>query len=71
MNFFNIDGPFQRIGRLVFDIIALGLFWTLISFMGFGVTVGAVTTALYTSIYLNLVKDEGYAYKIFFKPLKN
>ncbi|QUH30074.1 DUF624 domain-containing protein [Vallitalea guaymasensis] len=71
MNFFNIDGPFQRIGSLVFDIMVLGLLWTFISLLGFGVTIGAVTTALYTSVYYNLVKDEGYVYKTFFKALKN
>ncbi|MCT4688542.1 DUF624 domain-containing protein [Vallitalea sp.] len=71
MNFFNIDGPFQRIGSIVFDVIALGLLWTIISLLGFGVTIGAVTTALYTSVYYNLVKEEGYVYKTFFKALKN
>ncbi|GKX30367.1 hypothetical protein SH1V18_28470 [Vallitalea longa] len=71
MNFFNIDGPFQRIGSLVFDIMVLGLLWTVISLLGFGVTVGAVTTALYTCLYFNIIKDEGYVYKTFFITLKN
>jgi uncharacterized membrane protein YesL len=71
MNFFNIDGPFQRIGSFVFDIIVLGLLWTLISLCGFGVTIGAVTTALYSSCYIALVKEEGYVVKTFFITLKN
>lgn len=70
MNFFNIDGPFQRIGSLVFDVLVLGLLWTIISIVGVGVTIGVVTTALYTSIYYNLIKDEGYVYKTFFSAIK-
>lgn len=71
MNFFNIDGPFQRIGSFVFDIMVLGLVWTLISMFGFGITIGAATTSLYAACYVALVKEEGYVFKTFFTTFKN
>ncbi len=70
MNFFNIDGPFQRIGSFVFDIMVLGLLWTLISMFGFGITIGAATTSLYAACYVALVKEEGYVFKTFFTTFK-
>lgn len=71
MNFFNIDGPFQKIGSFVFDIMVLGLTWTLISMFGFGITIGAATTALYATCYVALVKEEGYVFRTFFTTFKN
>lgn len=71
MNFFNIDGPFQKIGSFVFDIMVLGLIWTLISMFGIGITIGAATTSLYAACYVALVKEEGYVFRTFFTTFKN
>ncbi|MCT4598465.1 MAG: YesL family protein [Vallitalea sp.] len=69
MNFFNIDGPFQRIGSFVFDIIVLGLIFSLISIPL--ITIGAALTALYAACYIALVKEEGYVFNTFFRTLKD
>lgn len=47
MVFFHIDGVFSKIGTKAFDFSLIIFLWIAISFLGFGITFGASTTAFF------------------------
>ncbi len=67
MKFFDLDGPFQRYGSLVFDILVLNVIWLLTSVFSFGILSGPALTGLYAGMYAGVVSDEGYSFKQFFR----
>ncbi|MBN2220766.1 MAG: hypothetical protein JW708_01085 [Vallitaleaceae bacterium] len=70
MKLFDLDGPFQRYGTIVFDLIVLNLFWLMISMLSFGLLQGVALTGLYSGVYAGIVTSEGYSFKQFFARMK-
>lgn len=66
--FFDLDGPFNRIGTLVFDIIFLNFLWFIFSIPIF--TVGASTTALFYVMGKKVRNEDGYIWRDFWKSFK-
>ena len=65
---FDLDGPFNRIGTFVFDMVFLNLLWFLFSIPL--VTFGASTTALFYVVGKKVRKEDGYIFKDFWKSFK-
>lgn len=70
MKLFDLDGPFQRYGTYVFDILFLNTLWLIISLFSFGILSGPALTAIYSGMYAGVVTSEGYPFKQFFKRFK-
>jgi uncharacterized membrane protein YesL len=70
MKLFDLDGPFQRYGTYVFDILFLNTLWLIISIFSFGLLGGPALTAIYSGMYAGVVTSEGYTFKQFFKRFK-
>lgn len=60
---FSIDGPIMRIPIKFFDCICVSALWLLFSLPI--VTMGAASTALYTTVYNYLRRDEGHLWSTF------
>ncbi len=67
MKIFDLDGPFQRYGTIVFDVLVLNIVWLLITVFSFGILSGPALTGLYSGMYAGVVSGEGYPFKQFFK----
>ncbi len=70
MKIFDLEGPFQRYGTIVFDIIVVNLLWILLTFFTFGILSGPATTGAYAALYSGVITSEGYTFKQFFKRFK-
>lgn len=69
MNFFNVDGFFNKLLSKLTDLLVLTILWIICSLPIF--TIGAATTAAYT-ITLKMVKnEESYIFRSFFKAFKD
>lgn len=66
--FFDLDGPFNRFGTFLFDIIALNFIWFIFSIPVF--TMGAATTALFYVVGKKVRKEDGYLLKDFWKSFR-
>lgn len=71
MSFFSIDGPFQRYGTIVFDLILLNFYWLLLTALSFGLLAGPASVALYTSVNTCIRESSGHVSKTFFSTFKN
>jgi len=67
--FFNMDGPFYRIGALIADVMILNFYWILFSLPLF--TIGASTTALYYVMTRRISDREGYLFRDFWTSFKS
>ncbi|MDR3240189.1 MAG: YesL family protein [Clostridiales bacterium] len=67
--FFGMDGPFDKIGGLIADILLLSLCWILFSLPLF--TAGASTTALYYVMTRRISDREGYIFRDFWSSFKS
>ena len=67
--FFNMDGPFYRIGSLIADIMILNFYWMLFSIPLF--TIGTSTTALYYVMTRRISNREGYLFRDFWTSFKS
>lgn len=67
-NFFSIDGPFQKYGTIVADIIIISLLWYILSIPLF--TIGAVTTGMFYIFTKQANDRDEYLLKSFFKSIK-
>lgn len=70
MKLFDLDGPFQHYGGMVFDLLAANLFWLFLTIFSLGTLSGPATLALYQCVYQSVVLKEGYLLKSFFSSLK-
>ena len=66
--FFNMDGPFYRVGNALADIMILSLLWIVFSIPI--ITIGASTTALYYVTTRRLADKQGYITSDFFLAFK-
>jgi len=65
---FNMDGPFYKLGTLIFDMLLLNLIWLIFSLPIF--TIGASTTALFYVCGKKVNSEDGYLFKDFWKSFK-
>lgn len=65
---FDMDGPFYKIGGLIFDLFFLNLLWIIFSIPI--VTVGASTTALFYVCGKRVNGEDGYLFRDFWKSFK-
>lgn len=71
MKLFDLDGPFQRYGSMVFDILAVNTMWFVLTFFTAGILTGPATAAAHGSLYASVVSGgEGYMFKQFFKVFR-
>lgn len=68
-SFFNIDGPFQKYGTIVADVMLLSLIWYVLSIPLF--TIGATTTAMFYIFTKRANDRDEYLIKPFFHSFKN
>ncbi|MCL2666068.1 MAG: YesL family protein [Defluviitaleaceae bacterium] len=66
--FFNIDGPFFRVGNIMADMLMLSLLWILFSLPV--ITMGASTAAVFYVVTRRIANREGYIAKDFWKSFK-
>lgn len=67
--FFSLDGPFNRVGSVVADIMILGVLWLIFSIPL--ITIGASTTALFYVSTRRISDREGYLLRDFFSSFKS
>lgn len=70
MKLFDLDGPFQRYGTLIFDVLAINALWLVISLFSLGTLHGPASSALYAGTYAGIITNKGYTFKEFFRVLK-
>lgn len=70
MKIFDMDGPFQYYGGILFDLLISNLIWIFISVFSFGILSGPATLALYQSVYRGILLKDGYPFKTFFLSFK-
>ena len=59
-DFFSLEGPFNKYGSMVADMIILSLMWLLFSILGLGLTIGVSTSALFYVTTRRIANREGY-----------
>lgn len=70
MKLFDLDGPFQHYGSIVFDLLSATILWLLISSLSLGLLAVPATIGLYAVCYNSILKREGYFLKTFFNAIK-
>lgn len=67
-SFFNMDGPFYRIGGFIADIFILSFLWFVFSILI--IPMGAATTSLFYVTTRRISNKEGYLFRDFWKSFK-
>ncbi len=70
MKIFDLDGPFQHYGTIVFDVLVLNIVWLLLTVFSAGILSGPALTGLYAGMYAGVVSGKGYPFKQFFRRFK-
>lgn len=71
MKIFDIDGPFQYYGSMLFDLLVANLIWLFMTIFSFGLLSGPATLGLYQSVYHGILQKDGYVFKTYLNSLKN
>jgi len=69
-DFFSLEGPFNRYGGMVADMIILSLLWLFFSIIGLGITAGASTSAMFYVTTRRIANREGYVTSDFWEAFK-
>ena len=69
-DFFSLEGPFNKYGGMVADMIILSLMWLFFSIIGLGVTIGASTSAMFYVSTRRIANREGYITSDFWEAFK-
>jgi len=69
-DFFSLDGPFNKYGGMVADMIILSFMWLIFSVIGLGITMGASTSALFFVTTRRIANREGYITRDFWEAFK-
>ncbi|MCL2361173.1 MAG: DUF624 domain-containing protein [Defluviitaleaceae bacterium] len=69
-DFFSLEGPFNKYGGLVADMIILSFMWLFFSVIGFGITIGASTSAMFYVSTRRIANREGYITRDFWEAFK-
>lgn len=70
MKIFDLDGPFQKYGSIVFDLLVLNILFFFIGFGSIGLLIGIANIAMYFAIYNSVIVGKGYTFKMFFSRFK-
>lgn len=70
MKLFSLDSPFQKYGTLLFDFIALNVFWFFTGIATFGLLLPLANAALFHAMYHAIVEGEGYMSHAYFSVIK-
>ena len=69
-DFFSLDGPFNKYGGMLADMIILSLMWMFFSVIGLGITIGASTSAMFYVATRRIANREGYITSDFWLAFK-
>lgn len=69
--FFSLEGPFNKYGGMVADMIILSFMWLFFSIIGLGLTIGASTSALFFVTTRRIANREGYVTRDFWEAFKS
>ena len=69
-DFFSLEGPFNKYGGLIADMIILSLMWLFFSILGLGLTIGASTSAMFYVTTRRIANREGYITRDFWTAFK-
>jgi len=69
-DFFSLEGPFNKYGGMLADVIILSFMWLLFSALGLGLTIGASTSALFFVTTRRIANREGYITSDFWAAFK-
>ncbi len=70
MKLFSLDSAFHRYGTIVFDLVALNVFWFFTSIFTLGILMPVGNAALFHSVYHVIIEEEGYMAKTYFSVIK-
>lgn len=70
MKIFDLDGPFQYYGSMLFDLLVANLIWLFMTIFSFGFLSGPATLGLYQSVYHGILRKDGYVFKTYLNSLK-
>lgn len=70
MKFFSLDSGFHKYGTILFDLIALSVFWFFTAFGTIGLLTPLANTAIFNSINHTLIEEDGYMMKSYFGTFK-
>ncbi len=70
MKFFSLDSGFHKYGTILFDLIALSVFWFFTTFATFGLLTPLANAAMFNSINHTLIEEDGYMMKSYFGLFK-
>ena len=70
MKLFALDSPFQKYGTIVFDMIALNIFWFMTTFFTFGLLMPLSNASLFHSVHHCIGEGEGYITRTYFSTFK-
>ena len=70
MKLFDLDGPVQRYGSIIFDLMVLTFIWFFITLFSFGLLGGIATTAFYHAVYHSVLDSSGSSLGLFFKTFR-
>ncbi|MDA3847625.1 MAG: YesL family protein [Vallitaleaceae bacterium] len=70
MNLFSLDGPIQKYGTILFDMIILSFLWVIISLASLGILMGPATCGLYYSAHHSIIHQSSSTLKSFFSAFK-
>lgn len=71
MKFFSLDGPFQKYGTIVYDLLMLNLYWLLITVFSAGLLIGPASVSLYHTVNRCVRQSIGQPTKTFFSIFKS
>ena len=71
MKVFRIDGPFHKVGTMVFDLLFLNILWLVVSVLSLGLLMGNATVALYYSVDQCVVNQAGRPLFTFMEKMKS
>jgi uncharacterized membrane protein YesL len=71
MKFFNLDGPFQKYGSLVFDLLVVSFLWFTTVIITLGIGTGAATTAVFYVMDKYITREKGYLISSYFSSFKS
>ena len=66
MRFFSMDGPFNKYGTILFDLVALSALWLLINMFSFGLLIPLTTAGLFNAVKHVFIDEDGYLLGSFF-----
>lgn len=70
MKLLSMDGPFQKYGTIIFDLLLLNIIWALSIIITVGIGTGAATATLFYTVDKTIIKDRGHVLSCFLKSFK-